>query len=86
MVLNQRWICSVPFARGQHPEPTPHGPDSPPSRDFAFALTSQPNPAHLTVQERTTGVQHRQCEVFLCAVLWQPQEALSSSVLNTSKS
>ncbi len=38
MVLNRRRIYSVPFARSPHPDPTPHGLDSPPSRDFAFAL------------------------------------------------
>ena len=35
----------MPFARKQHPEPAPHGPDSPPSRNFAFVLGGYRRPA-----------------------------------------
>ena len=40
--FNQRRICFASNGLGPRPQPALHRPDSPSSRDFAFALTGYP--------------------------------------------
>ena len=42
IIYNRRKIYSTPASHGPHPEPVLHRSDSPSSRDFVFALGSQP--------------------------------------------